>query len=258
MANVIVPFPGASSADVQAMVAKPAEQVLASDRRHRAHLLGVASRCGRADGAVQGWRAAHRGAGALVRRAQCEPGLAAARPRHVADRSSSPRGSTTCRCWPRRCGARTTRRRTIWNASRAASRVELKRVPGTREVQTLGGPGRVVQVALDPTRMMRERGVDVVRLKGTLAAANLGMPVGRGARHPGCGRADAHRGDRRVPTHRRRRGRPGGGRQRGTTGVSARGGARRGRCRTAQDLRVARRPVWRAQRRRRPAACTRR
>ena len=28
MANVIVPFPGASSADVQAMVAKPAEQVL--------------------------------------------------------------------------------------------------------------------------------------------------------------------------------------------------------------------------------------
>ena len=55
--------------------------------------------------------------------------------------------------------------------------VELKRVPGTREVQTLGGPGRVVQVALDPARL-RERGVDVVRLKGTLAAANLGMPSG--------------------------------------------------------------------------------
>ena len=50
-------------------------------------------------------------------------------------------------------------------------------MPGTREVQTVGGPGRVVQVALDPTRL-RDRGVDVVRLKATLAAANLGMPSG--------------------------------------------------------------------------------
>jgi multidrug efflux pump subunit AcrB len=42
---------------------------------------------------------------------------------------------------------------------------------------TIGGPGRVVQVALDPQRL-RERGVDVLRLQQTLAAANLGMPSG--------------------------------------------------------------------------------
>ncbi|MEK9804454.1 MAG: efflux RND transporter permease subunit, partial [Curvibacter sp.] len=54
---------------------------------------------------------------------------------------------------------------------------ELKRVPGTREVDTLGGPGRAVQVWLDPTRL-RARGIDVLTLKQTLAAANFGMPAG--------------------------------------------------------------------------------
>ena len=34
-----------------------------------------------------------------------------------------------------------------------AIEVELKRVPGTREVQTLGGPGRVVRVLLDADRL---------------------------------------------------------------------------------------------------------
>jgi len=55
--------------------------------------------------------------------------------------------------------------------------VELKSVPGTREVQTIGGPGRVVNVALEPTRL-RERGLDVASLRQSLAAANLGMPAG--------------------------------------------------------------------------------
>jgi multidrug efflux pump subunit AcrB len=54
---------------------------------------------------------------------------------------------------------------------------EIKQVKGVREVQTLGGPGRAVQVWLEPTRL-RERGLDVMGLKGTLAAANLGMPSG--------------------------------------------------------------------------------
>ncbi len=54
---------------------------------------------------------------------------------------------------------------------------ELKRVAGTREVQTIGAAGRVLQVTLDPTRL-RERGVDVPRLRATIAAANLGAPSG--------------------------------------------------------------------------------
>jgi multidrug efflux pump subunit AcrB len=55
--------------------------------------------------------------------------------------------------------------------------LELKGVPGTREIQTIGGPGRAVHVWLDPVRL-RERGIDVLGLKATLAAANFGMPSG--------------------------------------------------------------------------------
>ena len=79
MANVLIPFPGASSADVQNMVARPAEQVLGQIAGIE-HTYSV-SRPGHgaADGAVPGRRAAHRGAGAPVRRAQCQPGLAARR-----------------------------------------------------------------------------------------------------------------------------------------------------------------------------------
>ncbi len=54
---------------------------------------------------------------------------------------------------------------------------ELKRVPGTREVQTIGGPQQAVHVWLDPARL-RERGVDVLSLKAKLAAANASMPSG--------------------------------------------------------------------------------
>jgi multidrug efflux pump subunit AcrB len=54
---------------------------------------------------------------------------------------------------------------------------ELKRVPGTREVQTIGGPGRAVHVWLEPARL-RERGVSVQALHGAIASANQGMPSG--------------------------------------------------------------------------------
>ena len=65
---------------------------------------------------------------------------------------------------------------------------ELKRVPGAREVKTLGGPGRVVQVELDPSRL-RERGVDRVAFEdpgydetGRLAGARRGRTSGFGHR----------------------------------------------------------------------------
>ena len=48
---------------------------------------------------------------------------------------------------------------------------------GVREVETIGGPGRAVNVWLDPGRL-RERGIDVPRLQATLAAANQAMPAG--------------------------------------------------------------------------------
>ena len=55
--------------------------------------------------------------------------------------------------------------------------IDLKRVPGTREVVTLGGPGRAALVELDPQRMA-SAGVTVVELREALQAANIGAPVG--------------------------------------------------------------------------------
>ena len=61
-------------------------------------------------------------------------------------RSSSPRASTTCRSSRSRCGSDAPERG-AYELERVAhaAEVEIKRVPGTREVQTLGGPGRAVR-----------------------------------------------------------------------------------------------------------------
>ena len=54
---------------------------------------------------------------------------------------------------------------------------DLKRVPGTREVTTIGGPGRAVRVEIDPARMAGA-GVTVAELRKALLSANLGVPIG--------------------------------------------------------------------------------
>ena len=136
MANVIVPFPGASVRDVEQMVATPAEQVLSQIAGIEHVMLGLAARAGGAHGAVQGRRAAHRGAGAPVRHGQPQRRLAAARAWASASRSSSPRASTTCpivtltllRARPAHAAPSTS------SAWRTALEADLKRVPGTREV----------------------------------------------------------------------------------------------------------------------------
>ncbi len=58
-----------------------------------------------------------------------------------------------------------------------AVEVELKRVPGTREVTTIGGPGRVVQVLLDPAKL-NAHGLAAADLKRALQAANTALPAG--------------------------------------------------------------------------------
>ena len=54
---------------------------------------------------------------------------------------------------------------------------ELKRVPGTRELHTIGGPGRAVRVQLDPARLAAA-GVTVRELRQALQGAQAGGAVG--------------------------------------------------------------------------------
>jgi multidrug efflux pump subunit AcrB len=54
---------------------------------------------------------------------------------------------------------------------------EIKRVRGTREVKTIGAPGRAVLIEIDPGRL-DSVGLTVADLRQTLLSANLGLPVG--------------------------------------------------------------------------------
>nr|MDP2190876.1 efflux RND transporter permease subunit [Rhodoferax sp.] len=176
MANVLIPFPGASSADVQNMVARPAEQAL-SQIAGIEHTYSVA-RPGLAVLTVQ-FKVGVPRTEALVRLYDVLNANQDWPPRELGTLSPIVR--------PKGIDDVPVLAVTLWSREGLpayelervahAVEVELKRVPGTREVQTIGGPGRAVQVWLDPVRL-RERGVDLMGLKKTLAAANFGMPSG--------------------------------------------------------------------------------
>ncbi len=176
MANVLIPFPGASSTDVQNMVARPAEQVL-SQIAGIEHTYSVAR------------------PGLAVLTVQFEVGVprteALVRLYDVlnANQDWLPRdlGTLSPIVKPKGIDDVPVLAVTLWSKDAQpahelervahALETELKRVKGTREVQTIGGPGRAVHVWLEPTRL-RARGIDVLSLKQTLAAANFGMPAG--------------------------------------------------------------------------------
>ncbi len=178
MANVIIPFPGASSEDVHNMVTVPAEQVLSqitgiehiySVTQPGMAILTVQYKVGqpRIDSLVKlydtlmsnrDWLPAHLGVMEPVVKPKGiddvpivtltlhskRPDVSAADLQHVAHELE----------------------------------IELKRVAGTREVTTLGGPGQVVRVTLDPERMNAHH-ITVTDIERALRATNASLPVGQ-------------------------------------------------------------------------------
>ena len=177
MANVMIPFPGAAVRDVEQMVATPAEQVLAQIAGVE-HVTSVSSP-GLAVMTVQ-FKVGVPRIEALVRlydtinsNADWLPkglGVLAPiiKPKGIDD---VPIVTLTLYSKKTDVGA--------YDLERVAHSIEvdLKRVPGTREVTTLGGPGRAVLVELDPARMAGSN-ITVADLRGTLLSANLGLPLG--------------------------------------------------------------------------------
>ena len=177
MANVLIPFPGASVRDVEQMVAIPAEQVLAQISGAE-HVMSV-SRPGVAIITVQ-FKVGVPRTEALVRLYDTVNSNADWLPKGlgVLDPIIKPKGiddvpivTLTLHSQNPDTGA--------YDLERVAHSIEadLKRVPGTREVTTLGGPGRAVMVEMDPARMAGA-GVTVADLRMALQSANLGLPVG--------------------------------------------------------------------------------
>ena len=176
MANVIIPFPGASSINVQNMVARPAEQVLGQIAGIE-HTYSV-SRPGVAVLTVQ-FKVGVPRTEALVRLYDVLNANQDWLPRDL--------GTLTPIVKPKGIDDVPVVAVTLWSPQGSPAvdleavahtlETEFKAVTGVREVQTIGGPGRVLQVIVDPARM-RARDVDVMGLKKVLAAANLAQPAG--------------------------------------------------------------------------------
>jgi multidrug efflux pump subunit AcrB len=177
MANVLIPFPGASVADVEQMVASPAEQVLAqitgvdhvmSVSRPGLAVITVQYKVGvpRIDALVRLYDTVNSNADWLPRGLGVLPPII--KPKGIDD---VPIVALTLYSQNPEIGA--------YDLERVAHSIEgdLKRVAGTREVATIGGPGRAVMVEIDPARMAGA-GVTVADLRAALQSANLGLPVG--------------------------------------------------------------------------------
>ncbi len=177
MANVFVPFPGASARDVEALVARPAEQVL-SRIAGIEHVYSV-SRPGMAVITVQ-FQVGEDPIQALVRlydtinshRDWLSPNLGVMepiiKPKGIDDvpivtltfHSADPMKSAF----------------EMQQVARATE-IDLKRIPGTRDVATVGGPGHVIRVVMDADRM-NAHGITAQDLKAALQVSNASQPAG--------------------------------------------------------------------------------
>jgi multidrug efflux pump subunit AcrB len=177
MANVIAPFPGASVRDVEQMVAIPGEQVLSkiagvehvySVSRPGVAILTVQFKVGvpRTEALVKLHDTIRENADWLPRSlGVLEPLI---KPKGIDD---VPIVTLTLH------GA--TPEVSSFDLERVAHSMEadIKRVPGTRDVVTLGGPSRAALVQIDAQRMAGS-GVTVDDLRQALQSANMGLPVG--------------------------------------------------------------------------------
>jgi multidrug efflux pump subunit AcrB len=178
MANVIVPFPGASSADVEAKVAGPLEQQL-SQIAGLDHVYSV-SRPGMAVLTVQFEVGVERET-ALVRLHDTV--------QSNKDLFSPELGVGEPLVKPKGIDDVPVLSLTLWTKDESqgsydleriarATEAELKRVDGTREVSTIGGPGRVLRVDLDVDRL-RAAGLSPLEVQGALQSANARLSAGR-------------------------------------------------------------------------------
>jgi len=177
MANVLIAFPGASVRDVEQMVVTPAEQVL-SQIAGVEHVMSVA-RPGIAVITVQ-FKVGVPRTEALVNLYDTVNSNADWLPKGLGVLAPliKPKGiddvpivTFTLFSKDAATGA--------YDLERVAHSIEadLKRVPGTREVSTIGGPGRAISVELDPARMAGSS-VTVPDLRLALQSANLALPMG--------------------------------------------------------------------------------
>ena len=176
-ANVFIPFPGASPTEVEHLIATPAEQVL-SEISGIKHVYSV-SRPGLAVLTVQ-FRVGEDRTDAIVRLYDkvfsnldwLPANLGAGRP-IIKPRSIDDVPIVTATLWT------TDKTRSAHDLLQIAHALEaeLQRVPGTRQISTIGGPDRAVLVTLDPIKLAGF-GIALNDLSRALKAANASTDGG--------------------------------------------------------------------------------
>ncbi|MBW7901478.1 MAG: efflux RND transporter permease subunit [Rhodocyclaceae bacterium] len=177
MADVFIPFPGASVQDVESLVAAPAEQVL-SRIVGMDHVYSV-SRPGMAVVTVQ-FEVGVPFQEAVVRlydtihshRDWVSPNLGVGEP-VIKPKGIDDVPIVAFTFWS---ADPDTGAHELQQVARAAE-IELKRIPGTRDVSTLGGPERAVRVLIDGERL-NAFGLTPQDLVAALRLGNVRQPVG--------------------------------------------------------------------------------
>ena len=177
MANVLIPFPGASVKDVEQMVSTPAEQVL-SQITGVEHVMSV-SQPGMSVVTVQ-YKVGVPRIEALVRLYDTVNSHADWLPKGlgVMQPLIKPKGIDDVPILSLTLHGKDADLSAFELEGIAQNiEIDLKRVRGTREVTTVGGPSRAIQIEIDPARM-QTAGVTVPELRMALQSAHLGAPVG--------------------------------------------------------------------------------
>ena len=177
-ANVFIPFPGATAREVEQLVATGAEQVL-SEVDGVKHVYS-ASRPGMAVLTVRFTVGEDRTA-AIVRLYNAlysnqdwlPPNLGVQLPPIIKPMGIDDVPIVSLTLWSRDPATSGDDLARVAHALEA----ELKRVPGTRDIYTVGGPERVVHILLDPQRMAGY-GIALEDLRRALAAGNVSREAG--------------------------------------------------------------------------------
>ena len=177
-ANVFIPYPGASAREVESLVTTPAEQIVSEiegvEHVYSASTPGMASLTVRFEVGEPRTDAIVRLYNAFYSNQDWLPPNAG-----VGQPLIKPKGIDDV---PIVAG-------TLWSENPEVTaadllriahtmETELQRVPGTRDIETLGGPDRVVSVVFDPQRLAGY-GLTLDDLRRALSAANASAEAGR-------------------------------------------------------------------------------
>ncbi len=176
-ANVFIPFPGASAEEVEALVTTPAEQIVSEiqgvEHIYSTSAPGMAALTvrfyvgeARTDAIVRLYNAFYSNGDWLPH--NLGVGQPLIKPKGIDDVPI-----VTGTLWSKNPAVTNSE---LLSVARALQ-TELQRVPGTRDIDIIGGPDKVVHVLFDPERMTGY-GLTLDDLRAALGAANASSPAG--------------------------------------------------------------------------------